>query len=104
MSAKHDHDRAAIARRVHDGVDDRAEIARDQDIGQGVDEGGERFAAGRVGRWVGELAGADLVGAAGDRNGANGGQIRLARQWFLAGAVTRLSGVVAVGDGWYDLR
>ena len=104
MSAEHDHDCAAIARGVHDGVDDRAEIARDEDIGQGVDEGGERFAAARVGRRVGELAGANLVRAAGDRNGANGGQVRLARQWCLVGAVTRLSGVVAVGDGWYDLR
>ena len=104
VTAKHDDDRPLVPRRAHDRLDDCAKIARDEHVRQGAEERSERLIAARSARWVGELAREDLVWTPGDRNGANGGQVRLASHFFAPGVVTRLSGAAAVGDGWYDLR
>ena len=70
--------------RSNDRVDDRDEVAGDEDVGQCVEEGAKRaIVAGRVR----EFLGANLVGSASDWNGADRGEIRLVVRYGSLGAV-----------------
>jgi hypothetical protein len=81
VSAEHDDDAARAARRDGDGVHDREEVARDEDVGKRV----EKCAEGAVGAGrLREVARADLVGADGDGDGAYVGEVR-----FADGALAR---------------
>src|SRR6185437_771286 len=70
-------------------------------VGQRVDECAKRQV--RPG-WLRELCSAHLVRTTRDGNSANGGEIRLSRQSRRVALGARLSGVVVVGAGRYDLR
>jgi len=60
--------------RGHHGLDDAAEVARDEHVGQGPEEGAERAVAARR---RGDLLGADLVRAPRDRDGPDPREVRL---------------------------
>ncbi|MCC6928829.1 MAG: hypothetical protein IT359_07550 [Gemmatimonadaceae bacterium] len=68
MTAEHHDHGAALSCRMHEGVHDALEVASDEDVGEGAEEGAERAVIARRAR---ELARIDLVGAAGDRDGAD---------------------------------
>jgi hypothetical protein len=98
VSTEHDDDTARIARRGGDGIDHGAEVTRDEDVGECVEESAEgTIGAGRLR----EIASADLVGADRDGHGAYGGEIRftvrasVGRYWLA---------LVRAGAGRYDLR
>ena len=102
MTAEHEYDAAFRRSGVGHRVDDRAEIARGQDVGKRCDERRERSI---VARRMRELGGAHFVGTARDGDGADARQIRLARGGgCVATYFTRFSVVVVVGEGRYDLR
>src|SRR5204863_3268087 len=100
MPAEHGDNAALLSRSVHYCVDDRSKISRGENVGERGDERVERA----VVTWrMRELAGAHFVRPPRDRNGPNGGEISLGRQ-FGAGPGTRFSGTLVVGEGRYDLR
>jgi hypothetical protein len=110
VSAEHHHHCALFSRGGCDGVDHRAEIAGDQNIGQRFQESSE---APILARRRSEFGGGNLVGTALDRNGADFRQIdfrgRGSRALFLrngAFAARAAASVTAqvLGDGKKDLR
>jgi len=73
VAAEHQHHGAPAARRGGDRVHDEAEVARDQDVGEGAEEGAEgAVGAGRVR----EFRRADLARPAGYGDGAEAREIR----------------------------
>jgi len=74
VAAEHDYDTAFASRGGGDRADDRAEVARDKDVGESAEESAERSVAG--GR-VREVARTHLVRTDRDRDGADGREISL---------------------------
>lgn len=77
VAAEHDDHGPPGTCGVDDGRDDAAEVARDEDVGEGVEKGSERAI---VARGAGELVRADLVGAPGDGDGVHARQVGLWRR------------------------
>jgi hypothetical protein len=77
MAAEHDDDAPVLSMSADDCVDNGSEVARHEHIGESAKERAKRPV---VTRRVSELLGADLVRPPGDRNGADRGEIRLARR------------------------
>ncbi|HWE42118.1 MAG TPA: hypothetical protein VG432_06425 [Gemmatimonadaceae bacterium] len=75
MTAEHDDDAALAAVRADDRIDDREEVARDENVGEGTQKRAEGAVAPR---WGGELLGANLVRPARDRDRADRGEVGLA--------------------------
>jgi hypothetical protein len=72
VAPQHHHHAARATGGIGDGANDGAEIPRDENVGQRVEECAERSVARR---WMGEIARADLVLPDGDGNGANRGKV-----------------------------
>ena len=91
VSTEHENDGALAVRRLSDGIDDVAEVAGDEDVGQCREKGGERpIIAGRVR----ELFCADLVRAPSDRERADGAEVGLAGR---VGGARRVRGRTVAG-------
>ena len=86
VAAEHGHHAPVATLGVGDGLHDALEVARDEHIGEGVEERAERAV---VARRVRELRSIHLVGAARHRHGVHGVQIGLVVLHGVAGPRAR---------------